>query len=797
MHPPSDPSAGSVRDQGPAIALVSAGAIAWQLALMQLLAWVHWHHFAYLVISLALLGFGASGTVITIARGWFVSRVPQAMMLSACGAAAGMVAAIALLATPPLRMDLYLLFADGAEAPRLIGVCMVLAVPFFFCGLLIGLALTAGAARSGTLYAWNLAGSGAGGVAGWMLLGVLEPVPLCVALAALPLAGAALLVRSVRGMRIRAGLAVAVTAAAIVWAAATPPRIRPSQFKDLSRLLDLPGAAVSFDAPDPHGWLQIVDAPAVRPAAPGSLRFSGEYPRQRAVLLDGNLRGSILPNPSNETLAFLDFSLESVAWRMADRSKILLLHGGGEGIAAWAVARGATQVVCVEPHPVLAREIKEAIPRGAVVSIADPRTVLAQDGETFDVIRFPMAGAFGGSVGMQAVGEQTLHTREAFAVAFNRLAPDGVIIASAWSEEPARNIPRLLSTMLAGLEVAGIGNPREYIAGIRSWNAVALFVKRSPLSAGDIALIRRICSELEFDPLLLPGLSVGERERFHELPKTALFTQVDAILDGGGAAGDGRYRLEAATDDRPYFSQFLKISRLGKVADDYGWRTAPFVELGYLIVALSVPLLAILALGLIIAPLARIRWNGPSHAGWRTAFFCTGLGFGFMFVEIGLICRLNLFLGGALPAAATTLTSLLVFAGAGSLVSQRFPPRPRTLLLITLAVSVAAPLLWIITGALPLGSGLSAPARACLASLILAPGALVTGMAFPTLLRFLAAHHPSHVPWAWAVNGCASVVAPSVATVLAVLTGFGGVFAGAAIAYAIAGLAVVGWRTPR
>ncbi|HEY5551670.1 MAG TPA: hypothetical protein VIK52_07270, partial [Opitutaceae bacterium] len=243
-----------------------------------------------------------------------------------------------------------------------------------------------------------------------------------------------------------------------------------------------------------------------------------------------------------------------------------------------------------------------------------------------------------------------------------------------------------------------------------------------------------------------------------------------------------------ATDAKPYFSQFLRISQLPRIAGETSWRGAPFVELGYVIVALSVPLLSMLALTLIVVPLVGKGWGGGSC--WRTGLFCAGLGFGFMSVEIGLIARLNLFLGGALPAAATVLTALLVCAGAGSQFSQRFEPTRGRLRLIAVAVSGAVLLLWWVTGVLPIGSGLPLWARSALAAAAIAPVAFAMGMAFPTLLRVLESEFPSHVPWAWAVNGCASVVAPSLATMIAVLTGFPGVFVGAAAFYALAAFAM-------
>lgn len=790
----------SSRTAGAGIACVSAGVTAWQLALMQWLGWVQWYHFAYLVIAIALLGFGAAGTALTLARERWLPKWRRLSALTAALAAATMALALPVAGSRALAPDLYLLFTDSSQLARLAGASFALAIPFFFSGLAVGLVLTARAARAGGFYAWNLAGSGAGGVAGWLLLGALAPSQIPALVSVLPLAGAVLLARGSDAHGLARFAPAAVATAVIMAANLLPFESRPSQFKDLSRMLDLPGAQVVVDVPDPRGRLQIVDAPVFRPAPPTSLRFAGDYPVQRAILLDGNLRGSLM-SASDDTgadaaRAVFDHALETVAWAMAPRDRVLFIESGGDGFATWATGRGASRVVCAEPHPGIARELARVLREGAVVVNASARDVLGRGGEPFDAIRFPMAGAFGGTVGMGAVGEQFLFTAEAFAAALARLADDGVILASAWTEQPERNAPRLLATLLAGLRIAGAEEPRAHVAAIQSWSAMTFLVKRTPFTEVDAIAIEAFASRLEFDVLILRGEATTGEDRFHEASGSALADQVSAILAGdlgaAEAATSGLFRLGAATDDRPYFSQFLRISKLAGLARERGWHSVPFVEMGYLVVALSAPVLAVAALVLILAPLPGVARTGRLRT--RTAVFCTCLGLGFMFVEIGLIARMTLFLGSALTSAATVITTLLVVAGIGSALSQRFQPAPHVLARIAMIAALTIVGTGALAGAVAGGWHPPAAVRVAVASVLMAPGALVMGMAFPTLLRLLEVREPSHVPWAWAVNGCASVVAPSLAMILAVNAGHGTVFAAAGVAYAIAAVAFIGIR---
>ena len=51
-----------------AVGLVSAGVLAYEVLLARLFSIIQWYHFAYMVISIALLGYGASGTFLALAR---------------------------------------------------------------------------------------------------------------------------------------------------------------------------------------------------------------------------------------------------------------------------------------------------------------------------------------------------------------------------------------------------------------------------------------------------------------------------------------------------------------------------------------------------------------------------------------------------------------------------------------------------------------------------------------------------------------------------------------------------------
>ena len=69
---------------------------------------------------------------------------------------------------------------------------------------------------------------------------------------------------------------------------------------------------------------------------------------------------------------------------------------------------------------------------------------------------------------------------------------------------------------------------------------------------------------------------------------------------------------------------------------------------------------------------------------------------------------------------------------------------------------------------------------------LIAPLAFWMGMPFPLALARVAAHTPGLVPWAWGINGCASVLSAILATLLAMSFGFRVIVLAALAFYALA-----------
>ncbi len=210
------------------IALLSASLLTFQIVLLQAFSSVQWYHFAYMVISVALLGFGASGTVLTLGRRRFLRYHREAMVGAMVVSAATMPVSLILTQHPPARFDSYLLLTDPGQVGALILSYLFLAVPFFSGALAIGLAFVRYTKHMGALYFANLAGSGFGGIVGLALLFLASPPRLAAATGLMVALAAAFLLREGCSRRTRVGWALVLVMDTILLAAAPP--LRPSEY---------------------------------------------------------------------------------------------------------------------------------------------------------------------------------------------------------------------------------------------------------------------------------------------------------------------------------------------------------------------------------------------------------------------------------------------------------------------------------------------------------------------------------------------------------------------------------------
>ncbi len=821
-----------------AIFLLSAAALAYEILLTRLFAIVQWHHFATLVISLALLGYGASGTFLSLARERLLRRFEPAFLGAAIGFA--VLAPLCFLAAQRLPFNPLEIVWTARQLGQLALLQALLALPFFCAASGIGLAFVRFRGEIAAIYRADLLGAGSGCALVVAALSAFRPGDclLLVSAAALLAASVACLDRRLRAPRWVAALPGVAALAAVAGPLAWPgsgPELRLSEYKGLARALRVPGARSILERSSPLGLISVVESPRIPfRHAPGlSVAFSGELPEQLAVFTDGDAMTAIdraAEEPGEPGGGeHLDYLPTALPYEILAAPRVALVGAGGGGEVLGALRGGAASVDVVERDPrrlalVLEdfRDFAGDLYRrpGVRLHAADPRGFFAATRERFDLIQIAYVDSSpGGAAGVYALKESYLYTVESFRALYARLADGGLLAVTRWIELPPRDGLKLFATAVSALEAEGVESPGSSLALVRSWDSLILLVKRGAITGAELGALRRFCDERYFDFGYYPGMAESEANRFNLLDEPIFFDAATRLLGPGRRDLFDSYPFDVApaTDDRPYFFHFFRWRTLPELLRLRALGSPALVEWGYVLLVAALAGAALAGFLLILVPLAlreraarRRAGRGAPRAGAAAMgayFLCLGLAF--LSIEIAFLQRFVLFLSHPVYAVALVLAGFLVFAGLGSGLSARWRAAWRRWSgergglrfspIDAAAVGIAAlGLLYLV--ALPpvldrwMGWGLAAKGAAALG--LIAPLAFLMGMPFPLGLERVAAVREEWIPWAWGLNGWASVLAALAANLVAIHLGFSAVIAAASALYLGAAAAMRGVRGP-
>lgn len=794
-----------------ALALLSAAALGYEILLMRLLSIILWHHFAYMMISVALLGYGAAGALVAFARPVLLRHFMPAFVAGALlfGATAMACFAIAqLVAFNPLEI-----LWEPSQPLRLLLLYLLLFVPFFCAATSVCLVFSRFDTQVHRVYSFDILGAGLGCLGIIVALFALSPVGALRLVSAAGMAAAALACVECRWHRrwLPAFLLVAAMVPAAVpgaWIA-----LRPSEYKELSQLLRIGDARLVAQRSSPLGLVTVVESPSIPLRhAPGlSLNASTEPPPQLAVLTDGDgLSALNRYDGRREPLAYLGDLTSALPFHLLQNPKVLVLGSGAGADVLQAIWHHASAVDAVELNPQVIELVqgrfaafsgKPYSAPGVRVFTGEARGFLAASKDRYDLIQVALLDSFStSSAGLYALSESYLYTVEAFQGYLRHLRPGGMLAITRWVTLPPRDIPKLFATAVAAMEGMDVPAPALRLVLIRGWKTATLLVKNGAFDAAELAALQAFCRASSFDVEYFPGIQASQANRYNVLDKPYFFETAQALLGPERARFLSEYKFDVrpATDDKPYFFHFFKWRTLPELLALKSQGGLPLLEWGYPVLVATLLQATAAALLLIVVPLRVLRRRPPvttngsqrPHA-WRVGFYFLAVGVGFMFVEIAFIQKFILFLSHPLYAVAVVLCAFLCFAGLGSRYSQRLPARDgrQAMLAITgiwvvsLLYLVALPAVFRLLIALP------DPARIAVAVLLIAPLAFLMGMPFPLGLSRVAAGDEALVPWAWGINACASVVAAVLATLVAIHAGFTVVILVALLLYFAAALA--------
>jgi len=832
------------------IFLCSFSSLAYEITLTRIFSVSLWYHFAFMIISIAMLGIGASGTVLSLyPKLRNLSRIAIYSLLLGIGIS------MSYILSNQIPFDPMRLSWERLQLFYISLYYITLSIPFFFTGLIIVTAFSAIGEKAGIIYGADLLGAGIGSIGILYLMTITGPDKAVFILSSIVLIASLI----ISGKRLKAvSLVLILLNFSLLLFQPAFMNLRMSPYKGLQVALRYPGAEHLKTYFSPFSRIDTFKSPAVRFAPGLSLRYLDTLPEQIGFSIDGSEMNAITSASDRESLRFLRYLPSALPYEISNppQSPLTplnppLLRGelkggyrkvqgerGGLDDVLIIDPRGGLQVLVaiyydsknlykIESNPLLIKIIRDEFKDFSDSMYRDNtwsglgRSWLKSDYRNFDIIDLSLMGSSpSGSFG---ISEDYRFTVEAFKEYIGHLKAEGLLSINLFILPPPRIELRLINTIIKAMEELGIEDVKKNIVAIRSWDSVCILIKKSPFTLEDIKAIKDFSKNRRFDLIHYPGIKEEETNIYIKMPSNEYFTAFKKMLNPETRMRfmhDYIFDISPVRDDNPFFHYYLRLKNIIEIYTLMGGKWQYFIEEGYILPAVFIQVI-FWSLILILLPAFSPPFSSPLSKGGRrgvkrwlegflvviarseaTEQFATKghserseesheiasatprnnrgksflpyfalLGIGFMFVEITLIQKIILPLENPSYAAAAVLTSILISSGIGSLLSHRVSRLRSSFVIITISL-----LIIIYSFSLPVITDVispySIPVKIISLFFTLMPLGLLMGIPFPTGLKILSEENKSLIPWAWAINGCFSVLAPILTIMLSMVIGF-------------------------
>lgn len=776
--------------------LISAASLAFEINLTRLFSVAQFYHFAFMIVSIALLGYGASGATLAIFPALLQGHPSQHLSRLAWLTSLSILSSYLIINWLPF--DSYSIAIDRRQILILVLHYIALSMPFFFSGMALGIMLTDFPGQAGPIYAVNLVGSASGCILAMVAPGILGGegmVTLCSLLAVVASLIAAFCARpQPRKIMFFAGLIILIIFNLVDLSLRIARQsglqmleLHISPYKNLSYAMQYPGSKITYRQWNAFSRIDVVASSGIHSLPGLSYRYLEPLPRFDSLYVDGDDPTPIVPNHADTP--FTAYLPNAIAFFLRPQANTLVLEprGGIEALTALSLSRG--KVTCVEINPLIVTAAPIYTDQRLSVHQESERSYLQGTHERYDVIVLSLISTFHPvQSGAFSLAEDYRYTLEGFQEMLGHLPSGGLLVATRWLQDPPSEDLRLFALAITALESRG-ADPRQQIVAFRGYNTSTILVKNSRFSPQELDDIHEFTSERAFDLTYAPGIHAEETNQYNILPESTYYHTYLELLDSVPRQAffdTYEYDVSPPTDDHPFFGHYFKWSQTPQILAVLGKAWLPFGGGGYFVVLVLFALAVVLAGTLILLPVG--IWKLTRHTSAQADYpfnlskliYFGLLGFAFLLVEIPLLQRFILYLGNPAYAVTTVLFALLFFSGLGSHWSKRI--NPRICLGLLSVVILFMPL--ILSNLFAWTLGLTLAARLSVTVLVLAPIGFMMGIPFPSGLHFLsgrraggtalhavAALH-AEIPWIWAVNGAASVVSPILAAILALTFGF-------------------------
>jgi len=762
--------------------LISLATLVFESTLLRIFAISEWYHFAFISVSIALLGFGASGTYLSISKRTIPGGV--ASLLFSIGIL------ISYIVINLIPFDSYRIAWEKIQILYLLIYYLSLSLPFFFCGLCVGLAIVSHPEDVNKTYFINLTGSASGCLIAILFLSCLEPLQIMLVIYLTGILSAITGLLSA-GHKILRYISFCCLIPAVYILLAPPPSLkilRISPYKDFSIVSHYPGARILDSKFNAFSRIDIIQAPGIKYAAGLSSIWRKPVPEQTGITIDGNNLSGIMKKIPDRT--FLNSISTALPYKIAHRRDVLILEPYTGLDVMVGIAQGAESITVVEKNPLIAKLVKKysEVYNSQKISLVHehPRSFLKRRKRNFELIQVSLSDSFRANFASSySLNENYIYTVEAISEYFAHLSPDGILALHRWLQFPPSEELKLLSAICNSIPA-----PARKVLAIRTWRTCLILVKKTGLTPVEIQKASLFCHKNKFDFIYFPGITQTETGLYTRFKEDPYYEGFREILLGNREKfyRDYMYEVRASTDNKPFFFHYFKWQNLPVILKTLGKTMQPFGGGGYLLLFALLAFAIIIGAIFIILPLKMTLLNSlpPTYPG-HLIFYFLFLGLGFIFVEIPMISKFILFL--ELPVYAFTFISftLLFFSGLGSFFSTGWSIKGCKYLLFLLGGLIFV-LHFLISPSFLLSC--TFPVRVLLSISLLAPVAFLMGIPFPLGIKIVNEQAPGMIPRVWAANGYASVIASVLATILCLSTGFIPVLFIAGAFYLLAGIII-------
>lgn len=740
------------------IFLISLAGLVLEIAITRIFSAALWYHFAFVAVSVALVGLGSSGLLVHYRLKKIKENWASDLSIASC---------IGICIIIPIT--LFVMHSLASNVTYLPVFMFLFTIPFFFVGTVISAAFSAFGHIAGKLYASDLIGASVGAISVVAILSLIGGEGTALFVGVIAAACIVLFSLTMKNKK-KTLIGIAFVAFTISLVAINLDteffsiQTDPSANKDLPIFLrENPQSQIATTKWNSFSRIDVVEGisgnciPSIDPRNPSQCAQEGLVAK---IFIDGGAGTNIISwDGVPENRKELSTWMQYIPFRMQDDPKVLIIGSGGGRDVIAAIASGSTDVTTVEINPIIYETVKSYGEKSGNLyeheyvnsNVDDGRSFVSRSSEKYDIIYIPFVDTWASvSSGGLGVSENFLYTVEGFQEYYDHLENDGKIVTVRWLIDA----PRFVTTFTQVLENNGIKRDDVYkhIVSVSSDSVTEdpsitmSILSKAPFTESEILFLADSFAKNGYKPILIPEQIMLE-------PYPSLLKDKITIEE---FSAKYTTKVHPVTDDSPFFLSFEK----------------PIPAILETLLYVSI----IIAVSFLIIPFLWFRKDAKNISAIRVSavvIYFASLGMGFILIELALLQKLILLLGNPTLTFALLLSTILLSSGIGSLVSSRFIKiGTRNLSFVIIGViGIGISYTAILPSVINLVISHELIVKVTVSVAMLVPIGFFMGMPLPTGMRLLKTHLPSYIPWMWAINGAFSVLGAVLAVIIGILHG--------------------------